>query len=182
MPTRKFIAFLRAINVGGHVVKMDRLRRLFEELGFGNVETFIASGNVIFDSPADDARAHELRIENHLEASLGYAVPTFLRTPEEIGRIAANPPFTAEAKEDSTLYIGFLAATPSPEVQAKVAGCRTPTDEFCIHGREVYWLCHKKFSESLFSGAKLEKALGKPTTLRNVSTVRKLAARYISAS
>ncbi len=176
MPAQKFIAFLRAINVGGHVVKMDRLRHLFEGISFDNVETFIASGNVIFDAPTDDARALEVRIESHLQTSLGYAVSTFLRTPEEMVRVMTYQPFPA-APGDSTLYIGFLAATPSLEVQAKVAGCRTPIDELCVHGREVYWLCHKKFSESLFSGAKLEKALGMPTTLRNLSTVRKLAAK-----
>jgi uncharacterized protein (DUF1697 family) len=177
MATRKFIAFLRAINVGGHIVKMDRLRQLFEALGLGGVETFIASGNVIFDSPAKDARALELKIECHLKESLGYAVSTFLRTPQEIARVAAYQPFPG-APQESTLYVGFLAAYPSAEVQAKVAGCRTPTDEFHVHEREVYWLCHKRFSESPFSGAKLEKALGMPTTLRNLSTVRNLVAKY----
>ncbi len=179
MPERKFIAFLRAINVGGHTVKMDRLRELFEVLKLGNVETFIASGNVIFDSPAKDARKLELQIESHLKEALGYAVTTFLRTPAEVDRAAAYQPFP-EAPDDSTLYVGFLATAPSPEVQAKVAGCRTPVDEFHVHEREVYWLCHKRFSESPFSGAKLEKALGMPTTLRNLTTVRKLAEKYLA--
>ena len=137
MPTRKFIAFLRAINVGGHTVKMDRLRQLFEALKLGNVETFIASGNVIFDFPAKDARALELKIESHLKESLGYAVSTFLRTPEEIARVAAYQPFPAPP-EYSTLFVGFLASSPSAEVQAKVAGCRTPIDEFHVRDREVY--------------------------------------------
>jgi uncharacterized protein (DUF1697 family) len=177
MPTRKFIAFLRAINVGGHTVKMDRLRELFEALNLGNVETFIASGNVIFDSPAKDTRKLELQIESHLKESLGYAVTTFLRSPAEVARAAAYQPFP-EAPDDSTLFVGFLAAAPSAEVQVKVAGCRTPVDEFHVHEREVYWLCHKRFSDSPFSGAKLEKALGMPTTLRNLTTVTKLAEKY----
>jgi uncharacterized protein (DUF1697 family) len=181
MPTQKFIAFLRAINVGGHTVKMDRLRQLFEALKLGNVETFIASGNVIFGSPAKDARKLELQIESHLKESLGYAVTTFLRTPAEIARAAAYQPFP-EAPDDSTLYVGFLASSPSAEVQAKVAGCRTPVDEFHVREREVYWLCHKRFSDSPFSGAKLEKALGMPTTLRNLTTVRKLAEKYAAKS
>lgn len=181
MATRKFIAFLRAINVGGHTVKMDRLRQLFETLGFGNVETFIASGNVIFDSSSKDVRALELKIESHLKESLGYAVSTFLRTPQEIARAAAYRAFP-EAPAASMLYVGFLAAAPSPEVQAKVVGCRTPIDEFHVHEREVYWLCHKQFSTSLFSGAKLEKALGMPTTIRNLTTVTKLAEKYSGKS
>ncbi len=56
----KYVALLRAINVGGHTVKMDHLRRLFEALGFTNVETFIASGNVIFDSTSKSTKAFEL--------------------------------------------------------------------------------------------------------------------------
>src|SRR3990170_352332 len=92
----RFIAFLRAINVGGHTVKMDQLRQLFESLGFSGIETFIASGNVVFD----------------------------------------------------------------------------------VHEREVYWLCRRKQSESTFSNAVLEKTLGRPSTLRGVNTVQKMAAKY----
>src|SRR6185369_8391120 len=61
----KYVAFLRAINVGGHVVKMDQLRALFEALGFANVETFIASGNVIFDSKSKNVAALERKIDRH---------------------------------------------------------------------------------------------------------------------
>ncbi len=67
----RYVAFLRAINVGGHTVKMDYLRMLFEALGFSNVETFIASGNVIFDSKATSAKALEKRIEHCLAEALG---------------------------------------------------------------------------------------------------------------
>ena len=74
----KFIAFLRAINVGNHTVTMDQLRRLFEELGFTNVETFIASGNVIFDAKAKTVSSLEAKIEKHLEKVLGYEVSTMV--------------------------------------------------------------------------------------------------------
>ncbi len=174
---QKLIAFLRAINVGGHTVKMDRLRALFEALDFGQVETFIASGNVIFEAAVKDARKLEQRIEEHLKTSLGYSVSTFLRTPSEIARVAEYPAF-GKTPEGSTLYVGFLGTPPSEPIREQVAACRTAIDELHVHEREVYWLCHKKFSESLFSGAKLEKALGMPTTIRNVSTIRNLVAKY----
>ena len=77
LKTTRFIALLRAINVGGHNVKMDRLRKLFESLGLSNVETFIASGNVIFDSLVESAETLEEKIERHLRESLGYEVATF---------------------------------------------------------------------------------------------------------
>ena len=72
----KYIAFLRAINVGGHVIKMDALRVHFEALGYQNVETFIASGNVIFEAKAKIATAFEAEIEVQLKKSLGYDVAT----------------------------------------------------------------------------------------------------------
>jgi uncharacterized protein (DUF1697 family) len=171
-----FIAFLRAINVGGRTVKMDRLRGLFEALGFTGVETFIASGNVIFQSPAEDPRALEQQIEAHLAASLGYQVATFVRTPTEVAAIVGYTPFPADEIENNTLYVGFLQAPPGDDARQKLLALQTPTDEFHVNGCELYWLCRTSISQSVVSGAKIERALAMPTTLRNVTTVRKLAA------
>ncbi len=173
-----FIAFLRAINVGGRTVKMDHLRSLFEALGYTDVATFIASGNVIFRSPAKNTRATEQQIEAHLRASLGYEVATFVRTAAEVAGIAAYTPFPSDEIENNTLYIGFLQAPPSDEALDKLAALRTPLDEFHVHSRELYWLCRTTISQSRISGAQIERALCMPTTLRNVTTVRKLAAKY----
>ena len=89
----RYITFLRAINVGGHIVKMEYLETLFEELGFSNVETFIASGNVIFESSSKDTKALEQTIEKHLLEKLGYAVTTFIRTDLQVSEIASYKPF-----------------------------------------------------------------------------------------
>ena len=174
----KYIAFLRAINVGGHTVKMDRLRGLFEQVGFSGVETFIASGNVIFEAPVEDARALEQQIEAHLRQALGYAVATFIRTPAELATVAAHHPFPSAHPDNTTLYIGFQPASPRDDARQKLLALQTPLDEFQVHGRELYWLCRTSISQSAVSGAKMERALGMPTTLRNVTTVRKLVAKY----
>ncbi|HXV13589.1 MAG TPA: DUF1697 domain-containing protein, partial [Candidatus Krumholzibacteria bacterium] len=110
----RYVAFLRAINVGGHVVKMDALRRLFEALDFERVETVIASGNVIFDAPSKSAAALEKKIEGHLHKKLGYEVATFLRTPAQMVGIAEYTPFKrAELDaEGNVLYVGFLGEAP----------------------------------------------------------------------
>lgn len=178
----RYIAFLRAINVGGHTVKMDRLRKLFAELGFSSVETFIASGNVIFETEEKNAQALENRIERHLRESLGYEVATFLRTASELAAIARYKPFPAAEleAEGNMLYVGFLAASPEARVRQALLDLRTDIDEFHVHERELYWLCRKKFSESKVSGAMLEKRAAMPATLRNVTTVRKIAAKYPS--
>ncbi len=178
--TELYIAFLRAINVGGHNVKMDDLRKLFESLGFQKVETFIASGNVIFEAPAENVQSLEKQIGSFLHKSLGYQVPTFIRSASELVKIANYQPFpiAERAEEDASLYIAFLPAPPSDQVQQKLMDFRTPIDEFHVHGREIYWLCRTRMSESAFSGGLLEKTIGMPATLRNSTTVRKLAAKY----
>jgi uncharacterized protein (DUF1697 family) len=178
----RYVAFLRAINVGGHVVKMDRLRSLFEAMKLANVETFIASGNVIFDSPSSSGSALEKRIERSLESALGYPVATFVRSTREVADVAAHEPFKppkgSKADADGTLYIGFTARAPSAAARTKLMAHANAVDQFHVKGREVYWLCRKKFSETKFSGAVLEKAIGMQATLRNVTTVTKIAAKY----
>src|SRR5689334_7823353 len=176
----RYIAFLRAINVGGHNVRMTQLRALFEELEYANVETFIASGNMIFDTPATNVRQLEQQIERHLHSALGYAVATFIRSTAELAAVAAYQPFPpAElAAEGSSLYIAFLQAAPSATAAQKLLAFRGEVDDFHIHEREVYWLARIRMSDSTFSGALLEKAIGMPATMRNATTVRKLAAKY----
>jgi len=145
------VAFLRAINVGGHTVKMDLLKGFFSELGFTQITTFIASGNVIFDTEWNDFNVLEVQIEDHLKSSLGYNVTTFLRSPAEI--------------QASAIY------QPSPSINM-----RTAVDEFHVHQRVVYWLCRIRSSKSAFFGSVFEKTLRVPATFRNMTTVKKVAA------
>lgn len=175
----RYVALLRAINVGGHVVKMDVLRKHFSRMGFTNVETFIASGNVIFDAKDDEPAALEERIAYELENSLGYAVATFLRTPAELASIVRHQPFEPGVidPDQHALYIGFLPRKPAADVARRVVALRTPVDEFHVHKRELYWGCRTRFSDSAVSGGLLERTIAMPMTVRNVTTVRKLAAK-----
>lgn len=175
----RYIAFLRAINVGGHTVKMDQLRGLFEALGFANVETFIASGNVIFDSPENDAAQLEERIEAHLKQSLGYEVAAFLRTPAEVAGAAAHEPFART--DGDALYVTFLRAAPDADAAGRLAALETDDDRLAVHARELYWWTRGRLSDSRVTGAQMEKAMRQPGTSRNLTTVRKLAAKYADA-
>ena len=171
----RHIALLRAINITGRTVKMDRLRALFAEMGLANVATFIASGNVLFDANGA-AEALETRIEAHLQDALGYEVATFLRTPAEITAVAAHRPFAAEALEAAFgLMIAFLKRPPDEAATARLMSYRRASDDFAIHEREVYWLRRTQQSETNFAGATLERALKMPATVRSITTVRKLA-------
>lgn len=175
----RFIAFLRAINVGGRNVKMAELRALFEAIGFTNVETFIASGNIIFESESRNAKTLEQKIEHRLRESLGYEVTTFVRTDSELAAIAQYRPFpNTELNSAGTLNIAFLAAPLSAEAKQALEKLQTEIDDLHVHNREVYWLCRKKQSESGLSNAVFERVLKAKTTLRGVNTILRIAAKY----
>jgi uncharacterized protein (DUF1697 family) len=177
----KYIAFLRAINVGGHNVKMDILKQLFESLEFSNVEAFIASGNLIFETAAKNAASLEKKIEAVLLEALGYEVSTFLRTPAELNEIAKYKPFKpAELESALALNVAFLAEPLEAGAIQKLMVLENEIDRFHVHGREVYWLCAKKQSDSKFSNAVLERAIKTRATLRGVSTIRRMAEKYCS--
>ena len=175
----RYIAFLRSINVGGHTVKMDALRGFFESLGFLNIETFIASGNVLFDTSSKDSGVLEKKIEAKLHEALGYDVATFVRTDAELKAIAGYKPFPQSQLDAATAFnVAFLKESLDDQLTKKVMTLRTDIDNFHVHERELYWLCQKKQSESTFSNAVLEKTLGRPSTIRGVNTIQKIAAKY----
>jgi uncharacterized protein (DUF1697 family) len=175
----KWIAFLRAINVGGHTVKMEKLRDLFFSLGLSDVETYIASGNVVFETTAKNARILETTIEKKLRQALGYEVATFIRTASELSDIANWAPFPrSQLDAAAALNIAFLAEPLDGEFTRKLLGLKTEIDDFSVHGREIYWLCLRKQSKSTFSNAVLEKTLGRPSTFRGINTIKKIAAKY----
>ena len=176
----RYIAFLRAINVGGHnAVKMDFLRHLFESLGFSNVETFIASGNVVFEITSRNAQALEREIEESLRQALGYEVATFIRTGAELAAVANYKPFSqSDLDGAAALNIAFLAGGLDDKSSQRLMALRTDIDDFHVHGREIYWLCRKKQSGSKISNAVLERAIGQKSTLRGANTIKKMAARY----
>ncbi len=177
----RYVAFLRAINVGGHIVRMEELRRVLSGAGFSDVETFIASGNVIFNSPATDTAAIERRIEAALEKAFGYAVATFVRTPAELAEVAAHMPCSADpAAAGGALHIIFLSQPLSAAACKQVSALSAPGDELSARGREVYWGRFGKLSESPLFGRLLDKTVP-PGTMRNRNTVVRLLARLQSA-
>jgi len=179
MPATRYVALLRAINVGGHTVPMATLKKLFEDTrGCTNVSTFIASGNVLFDSATDDAPALEARIGAELERALGYEVVTFVRTPKELQAIAAHEPFSAADMDTPgvSLYVMFLPKPLSPKARAALTALETPCDRFHVRGREIFWLVRGKLLDSQVKGPQMARAIGMPTTMRNITSVRKLAA------
>lgn len=180
----KYVAFLRAVNVGGRVVKMAQLKSIFEAIGLSKVETFIASGNVIFETRSTAVPPLVKKIETALKKELGYDVPVFLRTDAEIAGITARKysVFSQQEVEGAhSLNVGLLHAPCSAAALKAIAGFNTDCETFKIDGSELFMLLHKSVINSKFSITKFEKAIGANTTFRNVNTMERLAKKYPAA-
>jgi uncharacterized protein (DUF1697 family) len=175
----RYVAFLRAVNVGGRTVKMDELRAVVSKAGFADVETFIASGNVVFSSSARSAAAIERTIEHALSRSFGFEVPTFVRTIAEVVEAARRAAFTAKDVEKAGAYlVAFLKSPPDAKGRTGLQTLESSTDRFAVEGREVYWLSTPKQSESALTLVKFERAIGGPATMRSMTSLAKLAAKH----
>jgi len=177
MPTH--VAFLRGMNLGNRRIKNEELRAVFEGVGFGEVATFRASGNVVFDADGErDEGALTDRIEVGLEKSLGYAVPVFLRSCAEVRKIAAREPFgPAElAKSKGKLQVSMLGAKPGAKAKGEALALASDDDLLAIEGRELYWLPSGGISESELDLKTIAALLG-PDTLRTMGTVEQIAAK-----
>jgi uncharacterized protein (DUF1697 family) len=164
----RHVAFLGGINVGGHRVTMDRLRGEVERLGFTEVSTFIASGNVLFCAPPDDAHADLLA--DGLAAALGWPVPTFVRTAAEVVAAVDLLPF-GPTTEGFTHMVLFCRTEPDRAIQSR----SDDHEQFQVHGRDVHWRIRGGVSDSRITLPKLPKLLGQPCTSRNTKGLRTLA-------
>jgi uncharacterized protein (DUF1697 family) len=170
-----YVAFLGGINVGGHRVTMDRLRAEFEALGFSDVSTFIASGNVLFATTAS-ARASERTIETRLADALGYSVPTFVRSTIALRRAVALEPFGTPTPP-FTHYIIFLRAAPSAQQRRATEALTNDTDQFEVHGTELHRRVRGGLTDSSVKSNVLAQAIGQPSTTRNTKSLVKLVDR-----
>jgi uncharacterized protein (DUF1697 family) len=175
----RYAALLRAINVGGRNVKMTELCALFEQARLSNVQSVIASGNVLFDSRAADAAGLERRIETALREGLGYDVATFVRTGSQLDAVIAHEPFDPSdpVLDSDTVQVIFTRAPIPPEREAKILALGTGYDEFHVFGSEVFWRTRGRSSDSRIKPGAFARAFGDPGTARNITTVRKLADR-----
>jgi uncharacterized protein (DUF1697 family) len=177
----RYVALLRGVNLGSRRrVKNEDLRRCFEAMGFEEVATFRASGNVVFATPKAEAEGKlAKRIEGALAEQLGFEVTVFLRSIEEVAAIAAREPFDpkAVAKSKGKPQVSFLAKKPSATAKKKALALATDEDLLSIEGRELHWLPSGGISESDLDLKALGAALG-PGTIRTMGTVEQIAAKY----
>jgi uncharacterized protein (DUF1697 family) len=170
----RYVAFLRAVNVGGRRVSMDRLRAVFEDLGFEQVSTYIASGNVLFEATG---RAAELEraIEMKLEKTLGFEVTTYLRRANDVRHTASEKPF-GKVPAGKTHMVAFLRRRPTAAERKAIEEMSTPSDRLVVDGREVHWLIKGRMMDSELKPKDWD-VLGQPTTTRNTTMLAKLAEK-----
>jgi uncharacterized protein (DUF1697 family) len=172
----KYIAFLRAINVGGNsIIKMADLKRMFESFGLENVQTYIQSGNVIFESQEENASVLEEQIERQLEKSYGKKMQLFVRTIRQVGSIVKACPF--DPKEGESTYIVILDKKPDKKSVDALMTFRSEYDDFAVKGKEGYQLRRSR-EKSTFMNHSMEQILKVPGTARNLTTLKKLVEKY----
>jgi uncharacterized protein (DUF1697 family) len=176
----RYVAFLRGINLGNRRVKSPELIAHFEAMGFEDVATFRASGNVVFVDPdADTEPKVQARVEAGLEEGLGYGVATFLRSAKEVAAIAARDPFDAKAIEASKgkPQVVLLGRKPSAKAKKALEEIAPDGDLMVVEGRELHWLPTVGLSETDLDTKALDAAIGNGTT-RTAGTIEAIAAKY----
>jgi uncharacterized protein (DUF1697 family) len=173
-----FFSMLRGINVSGkNRILMADLKALYEGLGFTDVQTYVQSGNVLFNSAKGSAAGLGAAIESQISKTFGFSVPVVIRSPKELQKALAGNPFLNGRSEDpARLYVTFLAAAPSKAALAGLEIPSQPDDEFIIRGREVFLFCPAGYGQTKLTNNLFEKKLGVTATTRNWNTVNALYA------
>jgi len=170
------ISMLRGVNVGGHgKIKMDVLRELCASLKLRNAQTYVQSGNVVFETADRDLAPLAGRIEQAIERKFGFRPDVILRTASELRDVIARNPFASRSGiEPSKLLVTFLARQPSAEVRTKLLAIKTDPEELYLDGRELYAYFPNGMGRSKLSWPLVERTLAIPGTGRNWNTVTKL--------
>jgi len=165
---------LRGVNVGGNILKMDRLRELCDELQFKNTKTYVQSGNLVFDSDRPASVLCSL-IERRLAGETRLPVSVIKRTPAELKQILSNNPFLKEKEIDrSTLHVTFLVKPAGKVALNQLAAINSGVDRFRSIGKEIYVHCPNGYGETKLSNNAIQNLLGVIATTRNWNTVNKL--------
>lgn len=174
----RYVALLRGINVGGKkLIKMADLVRVFASLGFKNVRTYIASGNVIFDDPADaEPTVLVKKIEKKLLTSFGHEVTVILRTVDELKSLVGRDPFKKFKSSGEVMrFVVFLANEPSKKPKLPLQSLSENMDVFAIKDRTAFIVARRKKTGWFgYPNNLIEKELGVAATTRNWSTVGKI--------
>jgi len=176
----RYAAFLRGMNVGGHRLSNADLRVLFADMGFPDAACFRASGNVAFSAGTEPVAELQAHIEANLRSSLGYEVPVFLRTREQVLAIAQLAPFGDDALEGAGKpQVALLGKPLAKAARAELTRRAGDSDLLAFARLELHWLPRGGVLDSALDMLAIEAITG-PMTMRTAGTIRELAGRHMS--
>jgi len=172
----RFVAFLRGINVGGHIVKKEKLKEIFESLGFQNVSTLKQSGNVIFEV---DAGGEEIRVklEEKIAQTLDFKVPVFIRTIPQLRSIVETEPFKGCEQEGASFLITFLPENSKFPIPLPITIPKSTAQVISAKGGEVFSVTHGG-GEGALPNPFVESKLKVKATTRNLNVIREIIEKY----
>ncbi len=171
-----YVAMLRGVNVTGHnSIKMEQLRGLCDRLGFQRVETYVQSGNVVFQAKTENSALLSKRIGKSILDSFGFETPVIVRTLKEMENLVASNPFLKEKDIDSSkLHVTFLREALERSSLKSLEKLATSQDRFYPASREIYLYCPEGYGRTKLSNNAIEKALSVTATTRNWRTTNTL--------
>jgi len=174
----RFVAFLRGINVGGHIVVKEKLQDVFSSLGFQNVFTYKQSGNVVFEADSADPQEVKSKIEEKLAITLGYKVAVFLRTFSQLESIINLDSFRNQNIEGTSFLVTFLPYLPSTfPLQLPLTIPKSSAQVISVVGEEVFSVTHGG-GEGALPNPFLESKLKVKTTTRNLNIIKEIIKKY----
>lgn len=177
----KYVALLRGIGPSNPNMRNEKLRGVFRELGFQNVQTVITSGNVLFESPSRGVKSLEAAIEETIQAQLGFFSTTIIRSHQQLRWLVGNDPFGSfEDTPTSRLNVTFLKEKPKTDLRFPYHAEKKGYTILGIYGREVCSVIDLREATTPDLMAWLEKQFGKAITTRTWKTVGKILNRLDS--
>ncbi|MCL4429262.1 MAG: DUF1697 domain-containing protein [Chloroflexi bacterium] len=174
----RFVAFLRGINVGGHIVVKEKLKEAFTSMGFQNVSTYKQSGNVIFKTDTANPQEIRAKTETKLHSTLGYEVAVFVRTIPQLKSIINLDPFKGQEKEGASFLVTFLSIAPSNfPLQLPLTIPKSTAQVISAKGTEVFSVTHDG-GEGALPNPFLELKLKLKATTRNMNIIREIVEKY----
>jgi uncharacterized protein (DUF1697 family) len=169
----RFVAFLRAVNLGRRRVDMATAKKALEEIGLDEVASYVNSGNLIFTA-AGKAADHEVAIRARLEEQFGFEVTTFVRTAAQVRKLATEKPFGPIAP-GHTHFVLLPLIAPTAKERKAIEAMSNDHDEVVVRAGDVHWLIRSRSTETTLGPKQWKDVLpGNPTTARNTTMLAKL--------
>ena len=178
----KYLALLRGINVSGHnMIKMDALKKMLENMGFQNIETYIQSGNIFFDSEEENAASVGFKIKQEISKVFGYDVPVIMVSKTDLELCFKNNPYLKEKECDiKKLYVAFISKELTAAAINDLKISNFKPDEAAIDSNRIYIKYAIGAGKTNLDQKYIEKKLSVVATMRNWNTVTKLLEMYNS--